>query len=294
MTTQFIGVRFLFLLFSATVFIAIAAGNGAAQPPFFDPWEQNPDFVTVGEPERIDGPNGKYKLVYKNKRNLVFREEEYEVTGSIMQASRRTRLKDIHGFYNDGRPTGYQVTDYGEDPKTINDKKPGPTIRYETMQFDKEGNPVVRKVYDSKPYTIDKVRETTWPEGSGPEGVTVSRQFNRKLGRWEIVKESPFEWKWRLESNGHKQAGEFVFVDSGPLLEIRRDSKLWWLTFKNSGVQRTALRPASSAEDLGYANRLVQLRGDPAGGRLELWATADLEPGSEYSNTGLALVKEVN
>lgn len=291
---QFMGIRLMLFFFTATAFVAITAGNGAAQLPDFDPWKPDPDFVTVGEPERIDGTDGKYKLAYKNNRNLVFREEEFEVTGSVMQARRKTRLKNIVGFYNDGRPKGYQLTDFGEDPNTIDDKKPGPTIRYETVNFDAKGNRISRKVWDSKPYTIDKVRETTWTEGSGPEGITVSKQFNRELGRWEIVKESPFEGKWRLESNGTKYAGEFVFVDSGPLLEIRRESKLWWLTFKNPGVQRSVVRPASSAEDLGLTSRLVQLRGDPTGRRFEVWATTDLTPGSEFSNTGHALVKEGN
>lgn len=294
MTKLFINTGNLVLVFAAIVFMA---GQGAGQPPPIDPAEflsPNPDFVAFGEPERVDGENGRFKLLYRNKRKLVFREEEYEMTGSVLSAKRKMSTKDIVGFFPDGSPRGYQLTDLGEDPNTIDTSKDGPTIRYETMAYDAKGNPVERQVYDSKPFTIDKVKVTTWPAGSGPKGVTVSKKFNRALGRFEIVKESPYEGKWRLESSGTKRSGEFAFVDIGALLEIRRDTRLWWLTMNTTGNHRTVMRPASSTENLGLTGRLVQLRGDPAAGRLEIWATSSLQSGSEYSATGFALVKEEN
>lgn len=282
------------LIFAAIVF---TTGQGFGQLPPIDPADllsPDPDFVAVGGPERIDGENGTFKLIYRNKRKLIFREEEYEVTGSMVAAKRKMRTKDIVGFFPDGSPRGYQLTEFGEDPNTIDARKDGPTIRHETMSYDAKGNPVERKVYDSKPFTIDKVKVTTWPEGSGPKGVTVTKKFNRALSRFEIVKESPYEGKWRLESNGAKRSGEFAFVDIGALLEIRRDSRLWWLTLDSTGNERTVMRPASSTENLGLTGRLVQLRGDPGAGRLEIWATPDLQSGSDYSATGFALVKEEN
>lgn len=276
--------------FAAFVFVAIPMSAAFGQFPQ-GPWDPN-FFGPEIEPEKVALETGKYKLVYRNESKVVVREEIYELRGSMIQVPRKVEAT-VFTFHPNGKRRSVGVHTFGEDPNKIDASKGGPVIRQDVTEYNPDGSPLERIVYQQEngKTNIDNRTVTKWPPGSGPAGVTHREKFNRKSGRYEIVKTSAYAGKWRLETDGQKNPGEYTFDESPGVAVLRHDSKVWLLVLSLKSDPRTVTLPAEANDQLGFARRLIQLRGDATSGRLEFWLTPDLTVG-EFKKTSHALVRE--
>ena len=161
----------------ATALCAVILLVGAAQAndPFFDT-------TPYGKPTRENLPNGGYKEVYKNKKGERVKEDEFDGSGV------KKRTKAIEGYHPNGKEEIIRISKYGV---TSNGTVYTPEV--ERVTYDKDGTPTKRWVtkFNEKgePTTGTK---TTWPFGSGKDGVTKEYKWNPKLKGPDLTG-TPFE-----------------------------------------------------------------------------------------------------
>ena len=149
----------------ATALCTVLLFSGAAlgKEPF--------DTTPHGKPTREDLPNGGYKEVYKNKKGERVKEEEFDGSGV------KKRTKAIKGCHPNGKEEKVSVSKYG-----VTSKGTVYTPEIETTTYDKDGTPTERTVskYNEKGEPATRT-ETTWPPGSGKDGVTRKYKWNPEL-----------------------------------------------------------------------------------------------------------------
>lgn len=149
----------------ATALCAVFLFSAAAQA------DEEFDNKPYGKPTREDLPNGGYKEVYKNKKGERVKEDDFDGSGV------KKRTKQIHGYHPNGKEEKVSISKYG-----VTSKGTVYIPEIETTTYDKGGTATERTVskYNEKnePTTMTK---TTWPPGSGKDGVTRKYKWNPEL-----------------------------------------------------------------------------------------------------------------
>lgn len=244
---------------------------------------------TVGNPTKVPLKNGGYQMVYKNKEGHTFRIIEYAPAGSMIQVTRMVKDSSISAIGKGGKLYDVTITTYEDDPEKF-----GEVLRAGEVVLTYENGVLTEKsVYKVKyGYVVPDLRTITRYAGRNPEGVTQREVRDPATREWR--KASPFAGTtWRLEVDGKQQAGEYTFTESPAITEIRHDSKAWLLMFGPNVEKRNVVVPAESKDHLGFARKLIQLRGNADAGRLEFWLTPDLTT-TGFQPTKYALVREDN
>ncbi len=104
-------------------------------------------------------------------------------------------------------------------------------------------------------------------------------------------KKSSYDGIWRLFVNGQRQPGEYRFIESPGLPLLTSGSRPWLLVFGLKSERRRLELPASARDELGFARRFKELRGDARTGRLEFWLTAD-EFTQDFKKSDYELVRD--
>ncbi len=144
-----------------TVFLFV--GAALAEEPF--------DPTPHGKPTRESLPNGGYREVYKNKKGERLKEDEFDGAGI------KKRTRRIFGYHPNGKEEKIAISKYGV---TAGGTVYTPEV--ETTTYNKDGTPTERSVtkFDEKGASTTKTK-TTWPPGSGKDGVTTKYKWNPKL-----------------------------------------------------------------------------------------------------------------
>ncbi len=161
------------LFFVLVLTVALPMNRGLAQ--------QSPEPITdtkpVGPPTSEQIATGRYKLTYRNKAGQIVKEEINEEAGELINIVRMVSRTDVLKIHPNGKPAQV-VTTVFDNPNKLGTgvgsaAHPGHEEHY---RYDRQGNPIEKITYaaddDGK---IDRLHRevTTWPSGSGPNGVTV-------------------------------------------------------------------------------------------------------------------------
>jgi hypothetical protein len=276
---------------SAIIGVIVLAGIGQVLGQI----EDKPPQI-LGSPFHIERPvkvpldNGGHKLVYKNNAGFTFRIIEYAPAGGMFQVVRMVKDSHVVGYGREGKLYSVRIETYQDDPNKI-----GEVERATSIEFTyEEGKLTEKQVYRvENGYAVSGLRTITRYTDQNPQGITQrEKRVPGTVRDW--VKASPYEGTtWSLEVDGKKQTGAYTFEEGPSITAIRHDSKTWLLMFNSQIEKRSVVLPAESKDHLGFAGKLIQLRGSADAGRLEFWLTPDLTVG-EFQKTRYVLVREDN
>lgn len=217
--------EFFILLLVLT--LAMPTSRGLAQ--------QSPEPITdtkpFGQPTSEQIATGQYKLTYRNKAGQIVKEEINEEAGELINIVRMVSRTDVLKIHTNGKPAQV-VTTVFDNPKKLGTgvgsaAHPGHEEHY---RYDRQGNPIEKITYtaddDGK---IDRLHRevTTWPSGSGPNGVTVL-QDRYPDGSW---RDSRFQPK-----RDEKKTTGTKSVSANPGYTIQNDDSIAGLSAVSLGT----------------------------------------------------------
>lgn len=264
------------------------------------------DRLKAGKSERVDLPNGGYKLVDKNKAGQVISEEVYEVTGQMIRTERKVQETFIESAYPDGKPAEVKIESPPDD--TIGNFNSWTIGKEEHVKYGPDGKPTENITYKAdKDGNINYRRRTvtTWPEGSGPNGVTRTERYDEATDTWRRVtltpssspspKPSPspspsaspdksntsLTGNWARVSNGKKQSGFRIQQANAYVTMTSPDgNKAFDGNRQGAIVKGTFYVPVLNAKFAG------ELRVRAGGNELEAWSRQLTQLNGNYQETG--------
>lgn len=242
-----------------------------------------------GEPERIDLDEGNYKLVYRNKDKQPVKVLEFGVAGgSMIQVVKMIKSTKATTTLDSGKSIGVEVETFEESQTTLTGVRRKGIATYLYVGGTLKEKVVHRVNKGQTDYGYRTI--TRYEAGGDPNGI-ARREKQNATGKW--VADSPFSGTWYVEKDGKREAGEYTFLESPAVFTIQHDAKTWLLMLNPQSETHPIALPASSKDHLGFAGRLIELRGNADAGRLEFWLTRDLV-NAGFQKSSFALIREDN
>jgi len=267
------------------------------------------------KPEHVELGNGRYKVVSRNSDGQIFHEDVYQMSGQMMSVAEKIQDIEVNAIYQDGSVAEQQIRIL-----TAGRGRQDGIEREEHVKYDTQGKPIEKITYQVHEHGKLSRKErtvTTWPTGSGPEGVTKTQEYDVSTGNWQEYDKATGQWrnaqaddenndpsvapftgsligKWRLWSNGQEVQGSYRIDEnvSGSVL-VMEGSNIW-IAGSRKGNVMTGVDMKFSRQHPGdrSGSSGVKLQISEDGREVEIWRVKTPITGPiEYYKSELKLVR---